>query len=119
MINTEHFKKLLEEEKKTTEESLADIARFNSEIGTWEATPDLELVNENMDDNDAADRFEDFEERTSIVNTFQARLTDINDALKKIEEGKYGFCEISGEPIEDARLVANPAARTCKLHINE
>lgn len=119
MIDTEHFKKLLEEEKKTTEESLADIARFNSEIGAWEAIPDLELVNENMDDNDAADRFEDFEERTSIVSTFQARLKDINDALKKIEEGKYGLCEISGEPIEKARLEANPAARTCKLHINE
>jgi RNA polymerase-binding transcription factor DksA len=119
MINTEHYKKLLEEEKKTTEESLADIARFNSEIGTWEAIPDLELVNENMDDNDAADRFEDFEERTSIVNIFQARLTDINDALKKIEEGKYGICEISGAPIEEDRLNANPAARTCKAHMND
>jgi DnaK suppressor protein len=119
MVNTEHFKKILLEEKQTTEESLGDIARFNTETNVWEAVPDQDLVNENMDDNDSADRFEDFEERTSIVNTFQARLTDINDALKKIEEGKYGLCEISGEPIEEARLEANPAARTCKLHINE
>jgi len=118
MINTEHFKILLEEEKKTTEESLTDIARFNSETNTWDAIPDPELANESMDENDAADRFEDFEERTSIVNTFQARLTDINDALKKIEEGKYGMCEVSGEPIEEARLEANPAARTNKAHMN-
>ena len=119
MINTTHFKTLLEEEKKTVEESLADIARFNTETNMWEATPDPELVNENMDDNDAADRFEDFEERTSIVETFQSRLKDINDALKKIEEGKYGICEISGAPIEEARLEANPAARTCKAHMND
>ncbi len=119
MVNTEHFKKILLDEKKTTEESLADIARFNTETNVWEAVPDQDLVNENMDDNDSADRFEDFEERTSMVDTFQKRLTDINHALKKIDAGTYGICEISGEPIEEARLEANPAARTCKLHINE
>ena len=31
--------------------------------------------------------------------------------------GTYGSCEISGEAIEVERLEANPAARTCKAHI--
>ena len=70
------------------------------------------------DDNDAADRFEDFEERTSMLNTLQARLTDIKDALAKIENGTYGKCEVCGKPIEKDRLLANPAARTNKEHMN-
>ena len=38
--------------------------------------------------------------------------------LKKIEAGTFGVCEISGEPIEEDRLDANPAARTNKANIN-
>jgi DnaK suppressor protein len=118
MINTKHFKEKLETEKKLLEEELGAIALFNTETNMWEATPDQDMIGE-IDDNDAADRFEDFEERTSMVTTLQARLIDINDALKKIENKTFGKCEISGEPIEADRLEANPAARTNKAHMND
>lgn len=117
MIKTDGYKEKLLVEKKSLEEELADIAIFNTEVGAWEATPDQELVGE-IDDNDAADRFEDFEERSGMVTTLSARLKDIDDALAKIEAGKYGICEVSGEPIEADRLEANPAARTNKAHMN-
>jgi RNA polymerase-binding transcription factor DksA len=117
MIDTNHFKEKLEAEQKVLEEELTDIARFNTETSTWEATPDTDMIGE-IDDNDAADRFEDFEERTSMVATLGARLKDVSDALKKIEAGTYGMCEVSGEPIELDRLEANPAARTSKAHMN-
>jgi RNA polymerase-binding transcription factor DksA len=117
MIDTKHFKEKLETEQKLLEEELGEIALFNGDTHLWEATPDRELIGE-IDDNDAADRFEDFEERTSMVSTLQARLNDIKAALKKIENGTYGLCEVSGEPIEPDRLEANPAARTNKAHMN-
>jgi RNA polymerase-binding transcription factor DksA len=117
MINTKHFKEKLETEKKLLEEELGAIALFNTETNMWEATPDQDMIGE-IDDNDAADRFEDFEERTSMVTTLQARLMDVNAALKKIEDKTFGKCEISGEPIEIDRLEANPAARTNKAHMN-
>lgn len=118
MIDTKHFKAKLLEEKMSLEEELGGIAIFNTETNIWEATPDRDMMGE-IDDNDAADRFEDFEERSSMVETLQARMTDINHALGKIESGKgYGICETSGETIEAARLEANPAARTCMHHIN-
>jgi RNA polymerase-binding transcription factor DksA len=118
MIDTTYFKEKLETEKKLLEEELGAIAIFNTDTSAWEATPDQEMVGE-IDDNDAADRFEDFEERTSMVNTLQSRLTDINHALTKIENGSFGICEVSGEPIEMDRLEANPAARTSKAHMND
>ncbi len=116
-MNTKHFKELLISEKTQLEEELKNIALFNDETNVWEATPDQDMIGE-IDDNDAADRFEDFEARSSMVSTFQARLTDINIALSKIEHGTYGICEISGKKIEQDRLEANPAARTSKEHMN-
>lgn len=115
-MDTTYFKDALIAEQKDLEIELAQIARFNTETNIWEATPDTDMMNE-IDDNDAADRFEDFEARSAMVNTQQARLTDVKDALTKIEAGTYGTCETSGEPIEEARLKANPAARTCMHHI--
>ena len=41
------------------------------------------------------------------------RLRQIEEALRKIEEGTYGYCEECGEPIEEGRLLAKPFATLC------
>lgn len=117
-MDNKKFKEILLTEQQGLEEELQDIARFNPETQQWEATPNTDMMGE-ADDNDAADRFEDFEERTSMLTTLQARLTDVKDAIKKIDEGKFGMCEVGNDhPIEPTRLEANPAARKCKVHMN-
>lgn len=41
----------------------------------------------------------------------QRKLTNkINSALRRIDEGEYGYCEVSGEPIGLKRLIARPVA---------
>ncbi len=37
-------------------------------------------------------------------------ISKIDAALRRIEEGEYGFCEVTGEPISLARLEARPIA---------
>ena len=37
-------------------------------------------------------------------------ISKINDALKRIEDGTYGYCEETGEPIGVERLEARPVA---------
>ncbi len=37
-------------------------------------------------------------------------LSKINKALKKIEDGTYGYCEVTNQPISIARLKARPIA---------
>jgi DnaK suppressor protein len=37
-------------------------------------------------------------------------IAKIDAALRRIEEGEYGYCEVSGEPISLARLEARPIA---------
>src|SRR3954470_22887090 len=49
----------------------------------------------------------------ALVGSLRDTLSDIDDALAKIESGSYGMCEQCGKPIGDARLEAMPAARLC------
>jgi DnaK suppressor protein len=37
-------------------------------------------------------------------------ITKIDSALRRIDEGDYGFCEVTGEPIGLGRLTARPIA---------
>lgn len=43
-------------------------------------------------------------------------LSEIDAALKRIDEGTYGICEVDGTPIEFERLQALPWARTHVRH---
>ncbi len=45
-------------------------------------------------------------------------ISKIDSALRRIETGDYGYCEISGEPISLARLEARPIA-TMTLEVQE
>ena len=40
-------------------------------------------------------------------------INKIDDALRRIEEGSYGYCEETGEPIGLRRLEARPIATLC------
>ncbi|MCD6489235.1 MAG: TraR/DksA C4-type zinc finger protein, partial [Thermodesulfobacterium sp.] len=48
-----------------------------------------------------------------IEYTLELKLRNINLALKKIKEGKYGICEKCHKPIEIERLKARPEAKLC------
>lgn len=37
-------------------------------------------------------------------------IAKIDSAMRRIEEGEYGFCEVTGEPIGLGRLTARPIA---------
>ena len=118
-MNTDHFKQKLEEERARLEKQLQGLGKeINPETGDWQATAvDMDTANPAADANEAADKIEEFHERQETTEALEDRLNDTKDALKKIEARTYGLCEVSGEQIEEDRLEANPAARTCKAHM--
>jgi len=118
-IDTKHFKEKLEEEKATLEGALQGVARINPDNpDDWEPTPgDLNIPK--SDKNDMGDVMEEYEGRMAVEVELENRLENVKNALKKIEEGGYGKCKVDGGDIETDRLEANPAAETCKKHINE
>lgn len=43
----------------------------------------------------------------------RASLDEVEEALRRIDEGSYGLCVDCGEPIPDKRLEALPASARC------
>jgi DnaK suppressor protein len=52
-------------------------------------------------------------EMEALAVSLADRLSEIKEALKKLETGGYGECEGCGQPIAEARLEAMPDARLC------
>ncbi len=52
-------------------------------------------------------------EAERLAADLQETLTEVNDALGRIESGTYGLCERCGNPIAAARLEAMPTAKRC------
>lgn len=119
VMNTEKFKEKLDAELNQLTSDLEGLGVKNPEVkGDWvERADDLDTVS--ADPNDVADRTEEEGERRATLATLETRYNNVRLALDKIAKGTYGICEISGEEIEDDRLEANPAARTCKKHMDE
>lgn len=111
------LKKLLLDEKAKLESELAAIGSENKETGDWEAVP--EVATDSSDENDIADRFENFEERGAVMNALEPRLAEVDAALLLIDiaDNSYGVCESCGNDIEIDRMMANPAASTCMAHM--
>jgi RNA polymerase-binding transcription factor DksA len=117
-IDAEKYKKEIASELAELNGELKALGIHNPEVKTdWIATP-AGPVTGHADLNEAADEVEDWDERRATMAVLETRYNNLKRALQKIEEGKYGICEIGGEQIEEARLDANPAARTCKKHLD-
>ena len=115
-MNTEPYKAQLEEEKTTLEQQLETVGRRNPENpNDWEALP--QETGQESDPNDAADLITHYEDNTAILKDLEIRYNDVLAALARIEEGTYGTCAVCGEAIEEDRLNADPAATTCKAHL--
>jgi len=70
---------------------------------------------------DIADRASEETDRALELRTRDRQrklVSKIDAALRRIEEGEYGYCEITGEPISLKRLDARPIA-TMSLEAQE
>lgn len=114
-----HFKEKLLQEKAELEKELEHVGQRNPDNpADWESRP-AEPSSFEADMNVSADRIEGYETNTAVQVELENRLGEVEAALGRIEAGTYGVCEASGasgERIEEERLGANPAARTCKTH---
>jgi RNA polymerase-binding transcription factor DksA len=52
----------------------------------------------------------------ALAANLQNLLTEVERALRKLDDGTYGACEECGQPIAPARLEAMPATRYCVQH---
>lgn len=115
-MNTAPYLEKLKTEKLVLETELSTVARRNpSNPADWEPIP--QETDQESDPNDRADVMEHYGENAAIANDLEKRYNDVLAALDRVKNGTYGICEVSGEPIEEERLNADPAARTNKAHM--
>lgn len=91
-------KKILSRELKRLEEQYQTTRSF-PEYGTSE------------DEN--AQEVERLQENLGLQNNIKNVIKDTKNAIKKIQKGKYGECELCKGSIEIGRLKAFPAASFC------
>lgn len=53
------------------------------------------------------------EKNLALLQNLEYRLESIDYALRLIEKGSYGVCQVCGEKIDPARLKAVPHATLC------
>ena len=64
-------------------------------------------------EDESAQEVEMYESALTIEKSLEQRLNKINSALKRIEDGTYGYCLNCNEEISKDRLEAYPEAEIC------
>tara|TARA_B100000427_G_scaffold294132_1_gene272541 strand:- start:75 stop:491 length:417 start_codon:yes stop_codon:yes gene_type:complete len=100
------------------------LAFFKKKLLDWKTelkrSSNEALFNSSLDDNstsaDIVDQASSYTEKNvemRAINRQIKLISKIESALKKIQDGTYGFCEDTGEPIGLKRLMARPVATLC------
>ena len=98
----EHFKKILLDWKnllmKEAEKTVENMKRDSTKLS---------------DPNDAATQEEEFRLELRTRDRERKLIIKIDQALQRVDDGLYGYCEDTGEPIGIKRLIARPIASLC------
>ena len=111
MANNELDKEFVDKQRERLEELRVELARMVE--GLEEDQQDRAESEGDMTENDSGDMSHSLFTReldAGIEQTVERRLRNVEWALQKIEEGTYGICDATGEPISKGRLEAVPEA---------
>ena len=97
------------------------LAYFKQKLTDWKSdlvkANNQALYNSSLDDNstsaDIVDQASSYTEKNvemRAINRQIKLISKIDSALKRIQDGTYGFCDETGEPIGLKRLMARPVA---------
>ena len=97
------------------------LAYFKKKLLDWKndlkKSSNEALYNSSLDDNstsaDIVDQASSYTEKNvemRAINRQIKLITKIDAAIKRIENGTYGYCQETGDPIGIKRLIARPVA---------
>ena len=99
-------------------------AYFKKKLTNWKTeiirSNNEALYNSSLDDSsssaDIVDQASSYTEKNvemRAINRQIKLISKIDQAIKKIKDNTYGYCEETGEPIGIKRLIARPIAALC------
>ena len=89
------FEELSEAARRGIGESLGDLSSLPQHLGDWAS-----------DVSEVSMAF-------AFLGRVEAEMTQIDDALERIDNRSYGLCEGCDQPVPEDRLLAIPMARLC------
>ncbi|OCC24457.1 RNA polymerase-binding protein DksA [Croceicoccus estronivorus] len=95
----DYFRRLLSEWKKLI---------LSASAGTLQSLQDGPIREADLNDRASSETDWGIELRTR--DRQRKLIAKIDSALRRIEEGEYGYCEVTGDPIGIRRLIARPIA---------
>lgn len=111
-------KKKLLAEKAFLEDQLQDIGGAK-DVNVKDAEdfdvnpPSLSKDTEAREDDLEAQEVTTYTNNLAVEDSLERKLADVNEAIGKIEAGRYGQCNNCSKEIPQARLAALPTARIC------
>ena len=106
-MNTEEYKKLLQAEERRLSKGIRRGDANARELSDAPSTGDWSDASVADEEKDA--QFKEAEMDSTTLNL-------VKDALKRIEDGTFGKCQVDGGPIEEKRLRAIPWTPYCLKH---
>ena len=100
------LKKKLDEEKITLQTRI-------TELQAQDPFSDPERVNDNAASDSEANEESSHDRFSAMVTELEETISQIEAAIKKMQDGTYGSCTNCGNQIEPERLQILPTARLC------
>jgi RNA polymerase-binding protein DksA len=107
----DQFKKVLLEKRRLLSGDVNTLEKAALQDSRQDASGDLSKMPLDMADI-GSDNYEQ-EFTLGLIETEQATLTEIDEALERIEKKQFGKCVACSGPIPKARLRAKPHAKYC------
>jgi len=102
-MDPDKIRKLLLAKRRELRASLVTLESEGAASGVTEVRDSIDVATASQGTSEA------FEEGSVVSQD----LEQVQDALRRLEDGSYGKCAICGRPIEPARLEAIPWAPYC------
>jgi RNA polymerase-binding transcription factor DksA len=119
-LNVEKYRLRLQEMQAQLELDISNQRQdaVEQDGGPGEPGPGQHWEHSGYGDHQADDGTELFEREKllSLERTLQDHLRLVREALRRIEEGAYGACEVCGRPIGEERLDVIPETALCIEH---
>ena len=115
-MDAEHARELIVSERTRLETLIRDRESETGIGSESEAASISELASNNQHQGDLGTETFEREKDFSLLEQLEAEIGDLDAALRKVDEGTYGTCEICGSEIDSERLEAVPGTRTCIEH---
>ena len=114
-MDPEHVRQLIVSERERLEGLVRE--REAEGVGTQSETDSIsELAAHDQHIGDLGTETFEREKDLSLLEQLEAEIGDLDAALRKVDEGTYGLCEVCGREIGAERLEAMPGTRTCIDH---